>query len=134
MRAAAILLALSVLIPTREAVAGARSAHFHVGVEVVSSAHLVTRATPSGVGLESRSFGGEARGLLVEQRSGATVSLHGSAGPVQVPREGSVPLLVRSAGELAFDSSGSAEVIVTLLADGLPPPLQKLKVTVMTSM
>jgi hypothetical protein len=33
-------------------------------------------------------------------------------------------LLVRSAGELAFASAGPAEVVVTLLADGIPPPLR----------
>jgi hypothetical protein len=129
---AAIVLAVS-LASTSGALAAAKSAHFHVGAEVVSSARLVARSTPLGIGMDSRVFGGEARVLLVEHRSGASVGVKGNAGVVQVPAEGQAPLLVRSAGELSFVSAGPAEVVVTLLADGIPPPLQKLNVTVMRS-
>jgi len=128
---AAIFLAVS--LATSGALAAAKSAHFHVGAEVVSSARLVARSTPLGIGMDSRVFGGEARVLLVEHRSGASVGVKGNAGLVQVPAEGQPPLLVRSAGELSFESAGPAEVVVTLLADGIPPPLQKLNVTVMRS-
>jgi hypothetical protein len=128
---AAIVLAVS--LATTSAFAAAKSAHFHVGAEVVSSARLVARSTPVGIGMESRVFGGEARALLVEHRSGAPVGMKANAGVVQVPAEGQPPLLVRSAGELSFESAGPAEVVVTLLADGIPPPLQKLNVTVTTS-
>jgi hypothetical protein len=129
---AAIVLAVS-LASTSGALAATTSAHFHVGAEVVSSARLVARSTPLGIGMESSVFGGEARALLVEHRSGAPVALKGNAGIVQIPAEGGPPLLVRSAAELSFDSAGPAEVVVTLLADGIPPPLQKLNVTVMKS-
>lgn len=131
MRAAILLVAT--LTTTSGALAGTKAAHFHVGAEVVSSARLVARSTPSGIGMESRVFGGEARPLLVEWRSGAPVTVKAKAGAVQVPAFGEPPLLVRSAADLSFDSAGPAEVVVTLLADGIPPPFQKLNVTVMKS-
>src|SRR5437764_139829 len=102
----AMLAAAVLSLAGTDALAAASSAHFHVGAQVMSSAHLVARSTSTGIGLDSRAFGGEARGLLVEQRSGPSVSVHGSAGSVLVPREGSAPLLVRSAGELTFESAG----------------------------
>jgi len=129
---AAIVLAAS-LASTSGALAAAKSAHFHVGAEVVSSARLVARSTPSGIGMDSRVFGGEARVLLVEHRGGAPVGVKANAGVVQIPAEGQPPLLVRAAGELSFESAGPAEVVVTLLADGVPPPFQKLNVTVIKS-
>jgi hypothetical protein len=130
----AILAAAVVLGTAFAATAAARSAHFQIGAQVVSSARLVTRTTADGVAMDSRSFGGEAHALLVEQRTGAAVSLKSASGAVSVPREGGAPLLVRAAGELAFAAAGPAEIVVTLLADGLPPPLdQKLNVTVIRS-
>ena len=129
-----ILAAAVVLGSASAATAAATSAHFQIGAQVVSSARLVTHTTAGGVGLDSRSFGGEARALLVEQRSGAEVSLKSASGAILVPRQGGAPLLVGAAGELAYAAAGPAEVVVTLLADGLSPPLdQKLNVTVIKS-
>jgi len=130
----AILAAAIVVGSSSGAAAAAKSAHFLIGAQVVSSARLVTHATAGGIGMDSRAFGGEVRALMVEQRSGPAVRLASTTGALPVPREGSTPLLVRPAGELAFAAAGPAEVVVTLLADGLPPNLdQKLNVTVMKS-
>jgi hypothetical protein len=133
MRSFLSFLAVALALAATQAHAGVQSAHFRVGVQVIASARLVSRPTAAGVGLESRSFGGEARALLVEQRSGTPISIRTAEGAIQVPREGSEPLLVRSASELAFDATGPAEIVVTLLADGLPPALQKLNVTTIVS-
>jgi len=52
-----------------------RRASFRVGAEVVSSARVVTSAGAAGLGFESRSFGGSAAAVLLEQRRRAPMRL-----------------------------------------------------------
>jgi hypothetical protein len=117
MRTAALAAALVAVLP---ALAG-RRASFRVGAEVVSSARLLVSASAAGLSFESRSFGGSAAAVLLEQRSGAPMRL---ADGTRLPREGERPLVVPgSAGrQLALaPAAGGAELIVTLFPDGAPP-------------
>ena len=100
-----------------------RSGALRVGVQVVSSARLVASATGARLGFEARTYGSSGSALLVEQRSGAPVRLRGGAA---LPREGERPLLLTGgASELAFAPAvGPAEVVVTLLTDGVPPAIR----------
>ena len=112
------LLALLMLCATP--VLAGRSAALRVGVQVVSSARIVASASGARLALETRTRGGTAPAILIEQRSGAPVRLR--SGPA-LPREGERPLLLSGgASELAFaPAAGGAEVVVTLFTDGVPP-------------
>ena len=119
MRALAIAAAFLAALP---AVAGSRGASFHVGAQVVSSARVSTSASPAGLRLESRSFGGIGAAVLVQQRSGAPMRLLDGT---LLPREDQPPLVVPAAAagtQLALAPASSGEVVVvTLFPDGAPP-------------
>jgi hypothetical protein len=111
---------LSVVLSAGEASA-ARSAVMHIGVEVVSSAHLVATTSSRAVAFESRAFGSRAPAVLVEQRSGSPVRLRDGS---PVPREGKAAIVLSGGRDqrLAFlPSRGNAELVVTLFPDGAPP-------------
>ena len=115
-----LAVALAALLLAAPALAG-RRASFRVGAEVVSSARVAASFSTSGLGVESRSFGGPGAAVLLEQRSGAPVRLRDGS---RLPREGQRPMVVLAAesGRLALaPTSGAAEVVVTLFPDGAPP-------------
>jgi len=118
-RSAALLVFL-VGVPSA-AMAGSKSASMRVGAQVVASVRLLANATPGGnLGVEMRSFGGKPSAVLVQQRGGQPLQLRGGA---RLPSEAEAPLQIAGGNvQLALGrSSGPAEVVVTIYADGMPP-------------
>ncbi|SRR5712691_4192687 len=103
------------------ATAGSRSASMRVGAQVLASVRLLATATPAGnLGVEMRSFGAKADAVLIQQRRGQPLQLRSGA---RLPSEAEAPLQIAGGNvQLALGrSSGPAEVVVTVHADGMPP-------------
>jgi len=103
------------------ALAGSKSGSMRVGAQVVASVHLLANATPAGnLGVEVRSFGGQAGAVFVHQQSGQPLQLRGGA---RLPSGSDSPLLLTGGtSELELrPSSAPADVVVTLFSDGTPP-------------
>jgi len=92
-----------------------------VGAQVLASVRLLATATPAGnLGVEMRSFGAKADAVLIQQRRGQPLQLRSGA---RLPSEAEAPLQIAGGNvQLALGrSSGPAEVVVTVHADGMPP-------------